>query len=59
MGKKEELTVDGLVIKEVDTGESDRIITLLTAERGKISAICKGARSLKSQRMSADRKSVV
>jgi len=33
-----------LLLKRVDTGESDRVVTLLTEELGKVSAIARGAR---------------
>ena len=41
-------TVDGLVLFARDYGENDRLITVLTAN-GKITAIAKGARSMKSK----------
>ena len=46
-------TVDGLVIREVEAGENDKRITLLTADKGKITLSAKGARSLKSKYMNA------
>ena len=45
--------VTGLVLKSVNLGESDRIITVFTKECGNISAMVKGARSLKNRNMSA------
>lgn len=39
----------GLVIRETNFGESDKILTVLTAENGCISIMAKAARSLKSQ----------
>jgi DNA repair protein RecO (recombination protein O) len=38
----------GIVLKEVNTGEADKIITVLTAEEGKISIAAKNARRTKS-----------
>lgn len=38
----------GIVIKEVNTGEADKIITVLTAEEGKISISAKNARRPKN-----------
>lgn len=35
----------GVVLRETETKESDKILTLLTAERGKLPVIAKGARS--------------
>ena len=40
---------NGLVIRRIDYGEADRILTLLTPERGKIGAIAKGVRKNKSR----------
>jgi len=34
-----------IVLRTVDTGESDRVVTLLTRERGKVSAFARGARA--------------
>lgn len=47
------LTVKGLIIRSVDMKESDRLITLFTEEMGVVSAIAKGARSLRSRYMSS------
>jgi DNA repair protein RecO (recombination protein O) len=35
----------GVVLRAVDTGESDRVVTLLTRERGKVAAYARGARA--------------
>ena len=40
--------VRGLVIRTVDIRESDRLITIFTEEMGVVSAMARGARSLKS-----------
>ncbi len=45
--------VTGLVIKSADIGESDRLITVYTKEEGVISALVKGAKSLKNKNMAA------
>lgn len=37
-----------LVLKRSNVGEADRIVTLFTQEQGKISAVAKGARQIKS-----------
>lgn len=42
------LKTTGIVIKEVNTGEADRIITIFSKNKGKISALAKGARRPKS-----------
>lgn len=39
------LKLDGIVLRAVDYGESDRVVTLLTRERGKVSAFARGARA--------------
>lgn len=46
----DKLSVSGLVIKEDHTGESDRIVTVLTKSHGLIRAFATGARSIKSKR---------
>jgi DNA repair protein RecO (recombination protein O) len=45
-------TVDGLVIREINVGENDKLLTLLTPEKGRVSVMAKGSRSLKSQVLS-------
>ena len=45
--------VKGLVIRTVDIKETDRLITIFTEEKGAITALARGARSLKSQKMAA------
>ena len=45
----EELEIGGLVIRETKTGDADKIVTLLTAERGRISVSGKGVSSLRSK----------
>ena len=45
--------ITGLVLKSVNLGEADRLITVFTKEMGTISALVKGARSLKNRNMSA------
>ena len=42
------LNYKGIVLKEVNTGEADKIITVLTAEEGKISIAAKNARRAKN-----------
>lgn len=45
--------VTGLVLKSVNLGESDRLITVFTKESGTVSAMVKGARSLKNRNMAS------
>lgn len=39
------MKLTGIVLRSVDTGESDRVVTLLTRERGKVGAFARGARA--------------
>ena len=39
-----ELKVNALMIRAADYGENDKILTLLTAERGKLTAAIKGVK---------------
>ena len=41
--------VRGLVIRTVDVGENDKLLTLITEEKGKITASVRGSRSMKSR----------
>ena len=45
--------VKGLVIRSVDLKESDRLITIFTEEQGAVTALARGARTLKSRKMSS------
>lgn len=45
--------VTGLVLRSVNLGEADRLITVFTREKGTVSALVKGARSLKNRNMSS------
>jgi len=47
------LNTDGLVIKVSETGESDRLVTLLTKEYGVLRAFVRGAKKIKSRSLSA------
>lgn len=49
----EPIKTRGLVIRETAVGESDKILTLLTPDIGKISVYCRGVRSIKSHRIAA------
>lgn len=40
-------TTDGLIVREVAVGESDKMLTILTPEFGQISVMAKGAKSIK------------
>ncbi len=45
--------VKGIVLRVTDIGEADRLITIYTEEKGLISALAKGARTLKSRKFAA------
>jgi len=40
---------DGLVLREMSVGENDKLLTILTADEGKIYITAKGARSIRSK----------
>src|SRR5512143_3943343 len=42
--------LEAVVLRHVDWGEADRLVTLLTRERGKLRAVAKGARRIKSRK---------
>ncbi|MBI4928841.1 MAG: DNA repair protein RecO [Anaerolineae bacterium] len=44
------LTVDAVVVRHSDWGEADRLLSLFTREAGKLRAIAKGARKLRSRK---------
>ena len=45
--------VKGLVIRSIDLSDNDKLITMLTEESGKITAIANGSRFVKSRYMAA------
>lgn len=47
------LRVRGLVLRETDVGEADRILTILSSEMGRFSASARGARRQRSRLVSA------
>ena len=47
------LKVNGIIIAESNSGDSDKMLTMLTPNLGKISCTAKGARRTKSQLLSA------
>lgn len=42
--------ITGIVLKRVNFGESDRVVTIFSKEKGKISVVAKGIRRIKSRR---------
>jgi DNA repair protein RecO (recombination protein O) len=44
------LKVEAVVLRHADWGEADRLLTLYTRERGKLRAIAKGARKMRSRK---------
>lgn len=47
------IKTDGLIIKEQNTGESDRLITIITRDYGLIRAFVRGAKNIKSKNLSS------
>ena len=45
--------IKGVVLKVANSSESDKVLTVLTAERGKIRVFCKGAKKIKSAFLSS------
>ncbi|MGA2489545.1 MAG: DNA repair protein RecO [Anaerolineales bacterium] len=50
MKESRSFRVEAVVLRHVDWGEADRILTLYTRERGKVRAIAKGARKIRSRK---------
>lgn len=48
-----ELTIKALVLREIPMGESDKLITVLAKDMGKLLISCKGVRNTKSHRLSS------
>lgn len=42
-------TTEGIIVRRVDYGEADRIVTFLTSDRGKVGAMARGVRKPKSK----------
>ena len=47
------LNFPALVIREADYGENDKLLTLLTAERGRLTVCVKGGKSLKNKNLAS------
>ncbi len=47
------LTSKGIIIKETNSGEADKFITILLKDHGKVTVFCKGARNTKSKFLSS------
>lgn len=52
METRRDIVTDGLVVREYDLGEHDKMLTLLTPAYGRIPVIAKGARSLRNKYLS-------
>ncbi len=48
-----DINIDALVIRETQSGENDKLITLLTSSLGKIMVLAKGVKSIKSKNASS------
>ncbi len=55
MRTERDFSTDGLVIREYDCGEHDKLLTLLTPAYGRIPVIAKGARSLRNKYLTPSR----
>ena len=44
------LRVEAVVLRHADWGEADRLLTIFTRERGKLRAVAKGARKMRSRK---------
>ncbi len=44
------LRVEAVVLRHLDWGEADRLLTLFTREAGKLRAVAKGARKVRSRK---------
>ena len=50
MSEARSFRVEAVVLRHADWGEADRLLTLYTRERGKVRAIAKGARKIRSRK---------
>lgn len=50
MSQPKTFTIEGMVLKRSNLGETDRLMTLLTKEQGKLVCIAKGVRKLNSSK---------
>lgn len=53
MSELEQPKINGLVLRETDVGEHDKLITLLTDSTGKITISAKGVKSMKSKHLAS------
>jgi len=49
-GEQRSMRVEAVVLRHADWGEADRLVTLYTREEGKLQAIAKGARKIRSRK---------
>src|SRR5512144_1395276 len=50
MANERTIRVDAVVLRHSDWGEADRLLSLYTCEQGKLRAVAKGARKLRSRK---------
>jgi DNA repair protein RecO (recombination protein O) len=50
MAEQRSFRVEAVVLRHADWGEADRLLTLYTRERGKVRALAKGARKIRSRK---------
>ncbi len=49
----ESIRIRGLIVREMPIGDADKLIFILSADRGLLCVSCKGVRSIKSRRLSS------
>ncbi len=50
MSREKSFSTEAIVLKRSNVGESDRVVTLLTKDRGKVACIAKGVRKMTSSK---------
>ncbi len=50
MSREKSFSTEAIVLKRTNVGESDRVVTLLTKDRGKLACIAKGVRKMNSSK---------
>ena len=44
-----QISTEGLILREQNIGESDRLVTVLTREEGRLRAFVRGAKNIKTR----------
>ena len=48
-----QISTEGLILREQNIGESDRLVTVLTREEGRLRAFVRGAKNIKNKNCTA------